>query len=228
MKHPEYQLISHHLCPYVQRAVIVLQEQEIPFKRRNIDLANKPEWFLKLSPLGKVPLLLVDDDTVLFESAVIAEYLNEVSNGKMLAKDALLKARQRAWVEFASSSIVNIGQIYNAPDDETFNAAYESLGDKWKTLEANLATGKWFGGNDFSLVDAAFAPVFRYFDVIEPLTGIDFFKDVRKVRRWRANLATRPSVRNAVANDYEQRLIGFLANRDSTVGNLARAVAVAA
>ena len=52
-------LISHKLCPYVQRAVIVATEKDIPFHRVDIDLANKPDWFLAISPTGKVPLLEV-------------------------------------------------------------------------------------------------------------------------------------------------------------------------
>ena len=52
-------LVSHRLCPYVQRAVIALTEKGVPFERIVIDLANKPDWFLKISPLGKTPVLLV-------------------------------------------------------------------------------------------------------------------------------------------------------------------------
>ena len=68
----ELRLVSHHLCPYVQRAAIALAEKGVPFERINIDLAAKPDWFLKISPLGKVPLLQVGQD-VLFESSVICE-----------------------------------------------------------------------------------------------------------------------------------------------------------
>ena len=71
-------LISHLLCPYVQRAVIVLEEKNIPYERIDIDLANKPDWFLKVSPLGKTPVLLVGDQPI-FESAVICEYLDEIT-----------------------------------------------------------------------------------------------------------------------------------------------------
>ena len=64
-------LVSHKLCPYVQRAVIALTEKGVPFERIDIDLANKPDWFLKISPLGKVPVLVVAQDgreVALFES----------------------------------------------------------------------------------------------------------------------------------------------------------------
>src|SRR5262249_14900408 len=77
-------LVSHHLCPYVQRAAITLAEKGVPFARSYIDLSDKPAWFRALSPLGKVPLLLVDEATALFESAVICEYLEETAPGPRL------------------------------------------------------------------------------------------------------------------------------------------------
>ena len=84
-------LISHKLCPYVQRAVIVATEKDIPFHRIDIDLANKPDWFLDISPTGKVPLLEVTEHDgsvrIIFESAVIAEYLDEIAGQRLLPAD---------------------------------------------------------------------------------------------------------------------------------------------
>ena len=75
-------LISHALCPYVQRAVIALLEKNIAFERVDIDLGNKPDWFLKVSPLGKTPVLLVDGQPI-FESAVICEYLEDTLSPRL-------------------------------------------------------------------------------------------------------------------------------------------------
>jgi len=58
----ELELISFELCPFVQRAVILLRYKKISFKIRYIDLREPPEWFLALSPTGKVPLLRCDDE----------------------------------------------------------------------------------------------------------------------------------------------------------------------
>src|SRR6266705_4724385 len=80
-------LISHKLCPYVQRAVIALTEKGVAFERVDIDLANKPDWFLKISPLGKVPVLSVRSDegeVALFESNVICEYIEDTQAGAKL------------------------------------------------------------------------------------------------------------------------------------------------
>ena len=81
-------LISHRLCPYVQRAVIALTEKRVAFERIDIDLAHKPDWFLELSPLGKTPVLQVGEMPI-FESAVILEYLEETEPRPLHPADPL-------------------------------------------------------------------------------------------------------------------------------------------
>ena len=148
-------LISHKLCPYVQRAVIALEELGIEYQRIDIDLDNPPDWFKRLSPLGKVPVMLVDEATVLFESAVIAEYINDISDGGLLAADLLEKARQRAWIEFASATLDNIAALYSATGARSFERATSQLETKWHQLEENLPETGFFSTQEFSLVDAA-------------------------------------------------------------------------
>jgi len=70
MNSAHLELVSFKTCPFVQRAAIVLLEKAVPFEITYIDQTKKPDWFVKISPLGKVPLLKVND-TVLFESAVM-------------------------------------------------------------------------------------------------------------------------------------------------------------
>jgi len=65
----------------------------------------------------------------------------------------------------------------------------------------------------FSLVDAAFAPVFRYWDVFDAIAAFGTFDGLRKVQAWRAALAQCESVRRAAAPDYAARLHAFLAAR---------------
>jgi glutathione S-transferase len=222
MNHPKLTLISHHLCPYVQRAAIALHEMDVPFERRDIDLANKPDWFLKLSPLGRVPILVVNDDVVLFESSVIAQYVDETTGGSLLSSDSLDKYGQLAWLEFASQMIAGIGRLYNADSRSAVTSARTSLENEFQRLEQKLNDGPWFANEYFTLVDAAIAPAFRYFDIIEDLTGFEFFARTPKVAAWRSALSERPSVISAVSEDYPERLLNFLADRDSVVGRIAR------
>lgn len=220
-------LISHALCPYVQRAAIVLAEKGVAFERHDVDLANKPDWFKAVSPLGKTPVLLVDEDAV-FESAVICEYLDDTLLPRLHPGDALQRARHRAWMEFGSSVLNTIAAFYNAPDAAALQKRREELAGRFAQLEAVLpAQGPFFSGSAFSLVDAVFGPVFRYFDVFEALGQSGFFDATPKVLAWRAALARRPSVRQAVRGDYAAALTQFLRRRGSELSRRMEGVATA-
>jgi len=73
-----------------------------------------------------------------------------------------------------------------------------------------LGSGPFFAGENFGLVDAVFAPIFRYFDVFDQLGDLAVFTETPKVRAWRAALTKRPSVQAAVSPDYPQLLRAFL------------------
>lgn len=218
---PKLELISHVLCPYVQRAVITLLEKDIPHDRTYIDLANKPDWFLKVSPLGKVPILKVGDE-VLFESAVICEYLDEITPGSLHPDNPLEKAKHRAWIEFGSSILNSIVGLYTAVDRITFEQKCHELADKFTVIEQILKAEPYFIGDKFSLVDAVYGPIFRYFDVLETIEKIDFnfFVSTLKVIAWRRSLRSRPSIQNAVVADYPQRLKDFFQSRKSYLSTL--------
>lgn len=212
-------LISHPLCPYVQRAVIALIEKSIPYHRVDVDLADKPTWFKEISPLGKTPVLKVGDRAI-FESAVILEYLEETQAHVLHPAEPLARAEHRAFIEFASAVLNDIWGFYTAPDAPAFDGKAKALASKFRHIELRLNDGPYFGGNRFSLVDAAFGPVFRYFDVFDQIGDFGVFADQPKVKAWRGALAARPSVRRAVAEDYEQRLWAFLEARKSHLSRL--------
>ncbi len=219
---PTLRLVTHHLCPYVQRPIIALTEKGVAHERTTIDLADKPAWFQAISPLGKVPLLLVDERTALFESAVICEFLEETAPGMRLhPEDPVERARHRAWIEFASATLNSIAGFYSTPDVAAYDAKRADLAGKVAWLEGALAARPYFAGERFSLVDAAFGPVFRYFDTFEAtLPPLDVLDGAPKVRAWRAALAARASVQGAVTANYPERLAAFLRARRSYLSSL--------
>ncbi len=227
-------LVSHTLCPYVQRAAIVLIEKGIPFERKYIDLANKPNWFKQISPLGKTPVLLAGESPI-FESSVICEYLEETANPKMHPANPVKKAQHRAWIEFSSSILNDIAGLYNAIDERGFNEKSRQIKNKFSQLENVLESGPsiiggsfceenfagpYFSGERFSLVDAAFGPVFRYFEVFDTFYAGGWFNEFPKLKNWKNNLMKRPSVQQAVSADYENNLLVFLQKRHSYISDL--------
>jgi len=215
MSDDRFQLITHLLCPYVQRSVIVLSEKNIPYERIDIDLKNPPAWFKSISPLQKVPLLRINEKTVLFESAVICEYLNEITPGSLHPQDPLEKASHRSWIEFGSNILDNIGGLYNAKNENTFEQKRVDLQAKFRQIEERLTDGPYFEGEHFHLIDAVYGPIFRYFDVIEVHLDFNLFDDLPKTQYWRFNLKNRDSIKNAVSLRYEELLTEFMRQRGS-------------
>ncbi len=215
-------LISHTLCPYVQRAAIALMEKGVAFERRDIDLANKPAWFLAISPLGKTPVLLVDGQPI-FESAAICEYLDDTLLPRLHPADALQRAQHRGWMEFGSSVLGDIAAFYNAADAAALDMRRQAIAGKFLQIETALQpSGPYFSGATFTLVDAVFGPVFRYFDVLESLGESGFLPGLERAPRvhaWRAALAQRPSVQQAVSPRYASELEAFLQRRGTAISH---------
>lgn len=221
-------LVSHPLCPYVQRAAISLTEKGVPFERLDIDLVDKPVWFNAISPLGKVPLLRVQRDgeeTTIFEFAVILEFLEETQANPLHPADPYARARHRAWIEFGSATLNAIGRFYSASNEAAFLAKSSALADMFGRLEVELAddarpSGPWFAGDSFSLVDAVFGPVFRYLDAFDRIGDFSILDGKPRVQAWRKALNDRASIRDAVAPDYPQRLHAFLQAKGSFLSSI--------
>ena len=158
--------------------------------------------FSEISPLGKVPVLKVGD-TVLFESAVIMEYLDEVNPPGLHPVDPLQKAQNRAWIEFASTLLMSQFNMVVARDEAAFNTAKEELHAKLTTLEMQI-TGPFFNGTGFALVDASFAPLFMRIDMLEQWHEMGLLADLPRCTTWSQALLERPSVKNSVVDEFPQ------------------------
>lgn len=212
-------LISHPLCPYVQRIAIALSEKGVPFKRTTIDLKNKPRWFTEISPLGKTPVLMVKD-VAIFESSVILEYLEEAQPNPLHPSDILERAQHRSWIEFGSSILNDIAALYSAKTKDLFNENVRMLMRKFQQVEDQLGAGPFFSGQNICLVDVVFAPVFRYFDTFDQIDDFGILGSKPKILAWRASLSTLTSVQHAVDDEFDDRLEEFLLGRNSYLTHL--------
>ena len=209
-------LVSHALCPYVQRIAIALAEKGVAFDRRTVDLARKPDWFLAISPLGRTPVLMVAD-TALFELVAVLEYLEDALPIPLHPQDPIERARHRAWIGFAVECLNEISRLYSALDVSTLECAAAALHARFRVPNGQLGDGPWFGGLKFGLADAVYAPVFRYFDTFDTIRDFGVFDGLEKVCAWRKALGARPSVRAAIAADYSARLTTFVKDRDGAL-----------
>jgi len=206
------ELISFKLCPFVQRLVILLNEKQVEFDVTYIDLADPPAWFKEISPQGKVPLLRVGD-TVLFESAVIMEYLDETHPPSLHPSDPLQKALNRAWVEYASQLFFTQFRMTNSPDEAAFDKERTELKAGLSRLEAQVK-GPFFNGEAFALIDAAYAPLFMRARLLEQWHPLGLLEGCGKLQAWADRLLARASVQGSVVDEFAELFRGHIGKGD--------------
>ncbi len=205
---PQPHLISFRYCPFVQRSLITLYEKGVPFDLTYIDLFNKPDWFLAISPLGKVPVLKIDE-VVLFESAVINEYLDEAYPPALHPNDILIKAQHRALIEFNSAILGTQFQLKMAKNEEDMQKYQTQLIQQLTHLQKYLQ-GKFIAGDQHHLVDLACLPSLERCLLIEKHIMPNLFDGLDKIRAWIDNLMALDSVQKSIPADMEEvYLTGF-------------------
>lgn len=201
----QFELISFKLCPFVQRAIVMLLHKGVPFERTYIDLADPPAWFHALSPLGKVPVLRIDGTTAIFESAVINEFLDEVTPGRLLPEDPVERAHARSWIAFGTETMFLLRDLTTAKDEAAFAEVASALDGRIGFLERSLGDGPWFAGRAFSLVDTAFASFFRLLTWQEQYRpGLLDGDRHPRAAAWRRALLALDAVRDCVTPDYDE------------------------
>ena len=200
------ELVSFKICPFVQRAVITLLYKDIPHNITYIDLSSPPDWFKQLSPFGKVPVLKVDDEHVIFESAIIDEFLDEICPGNLLPSDPLQRAIDRSWIDFGSSVILDFSGLIHSVDADKFDSKLQVVKNEFDWLEKKLGNGPYFNGDDFSLVDIAYAPLFMRTDMLNMADELYPSSRFPKVSDWANKLLAIPVLPQSLVSDFEEIL----------------------
>ena len=202
-------LISFESCPYVERSRIVLEEKGVDYELTFIDLDDKPEWFLEISPRGKVPVLEVDE-TPIFESSVINEMLEELyPEPAMFPQDPVRRAEARAWIVYNSD--VLMGPAYLLMIDKNADENRASLRAGLERVDAELGNhaGRYFLGDDFGLVDAVYAPLFTRWEAMTKLGHGDLLDGLDELRDYGHALLERPSVQAARYDDLTEAVLAY-------------------
>jgi len=216
---PKLELISFKLCPFVQRAIIVLKNKKVDFDITYIDISHPPEWFKALSPLGQVPILKVGDD-VLFESSVIQEYVDEVTPPSLQPDDILVKAKNRAWISFGGDILMAMHGLVMAKDQAGAEEKLAVIQQKLSQLEADHSGLSYFNGETFNMVDAAYAPMFMRMDFIKEHTGLDLLDKSPKLSAWSKALLARPCVQDSVVAGLTKMYRAMIQHMDGYLASL--------
>ncbi|MEM7047613.1 MAG: glutathione S-transferase family protein [Pseudomonadota bacterium] len=195
-------IIGSRTCPFVQRAVIIARLKNLPLEMTYIDLTDKPDWFLDLSPFGRVPLLDTEQGP-LFESLAICEYLNEATaTPNLLPPKGHERAVHRAWMLVTDSTY---SQAYSLAYGTKDAAAFaEKTQDLARTMAPVLTAykGPFFAGAAPMMVDAFWYPVMRRTTMIGKMVGKPLLED--RFVAWYRALHEIDAFATSLPHDYEQ------------------------
>lgn len=227
-----YRLISFKACPWVQRAAIVLREKQVEFEFVHIESGNRPDWFRPISPHGKVPVLLIDETTALFESNAISEYLDETIAPRLHPEDPVQRATNRAWTDYIPSFSSALGAVYGAKSEAELATAREGVAKAFARLEealtkqgANNPGGPFFNGAAYALVDAGYAPFLQRWLIVADLAGDTLIGDYPRLQQWAQALVARPTTHSFPPEEFRALYLEGLKRRGGIIAEQALSAA---
>ena len=212
--------------------MIVLRAKDVPFEVTYINTRDKPDWFLKMSPHGKVPVLNVDGES-LFESNAIAEFLDEELTPRLHPADPIKRARNRAWTDFVPDFAKALGSIYRTKTDSELQAALATAAVRLRRIEDAIQRergndGPYFNGDRLSMVDASYAPFLHRFTVFDARAKTGLLNDFPLILAWRDALAASKVVTGSVAENFMPEFAKLVIRHGGVLSHLFEADAQAA
>lgn len=221
-------IISFKICPFVQRVTALLEAKNLPYELEYIQLKNKPQWFLDLSPTGQVPLLVTESGEALFESDAIVEYIEEITEPLELNVSPEQRAKDRAWSYQASKHYLAQCSTMRSGDEETLIEREENLAKAFTKVEQELVKsdsskgsrfkGRFFKGKQLSNVDIAWLPLLHRAHIIKQHTGYDFLQAFPRVQKWQQAVMETGLAERSIANDFEQKFTDFYLSNQTYLG----------
>ena len=213
-------VVSDVICPFAQRVIAVLELKAIDYEIERISLRKKPDWFLKISPNGQVPIL-IENHGVLFESSAICEYLDEAyPDPKLHPLDPFEKARHRAWEALAANNYLVQCPTMRSPSADIFEDRMVKLLRAFEKVENILGNGPYFISTQLCMVDAAWYPILHRADLVEKFTGFDFLSGFPKVKQWQVEMLKIDALANSVCEEFEGAFVDFYLNDETYLGRL--------
>ncbi len=214
-------IVSFKICPFVQRVTALLELKGVDYEIEHIDLSNKPQWFLDVSPNGQVPILITDDDRVLFESDAIVEYIDEVIGQPIYSDDPVKKAQERAWSYLASKHYLVQCSAQRSGDAQTLAERSTKLSSAFAKIESQLGDEPFVGGASVGMVDVAWVPLLHRAAIIERCSGYDFLVDFPRVKAWQSAFMETGIPAASVSEDFEDRFTAFYLSESTYLGQQA-------
>ncbi len=147
---------------------------------------------------------------------ILGVALNETTPGSLHSDDAIQKAKDRYWVEYASGPLDAMRDVYVAKDKEAMNKALAKVFTFLEPIERALEEKpNYFRGNKFTLMDGAYAPLFKLMFQFESNSNAPQWTGLPKTKQWATHLVSLEVTQKSACPEYPKEFNHFFEVFDS-------------
>jgi glutathione S-transferase len=203
----------HPISSYCQKVLVAMLEKSIEFEPHTVALMDpeKRAEFRDVYPMGKVPLLVIDDDYFIPESSIIIEYLDEIAEPKLIFGDAgqrrKIRFKDRMFDLYLNDSVSTLLFQSMKPeserDQERIDTSKFRIETMYGFMEQELGEQSYANGEEFSMSDCAATPALFYAQRAAPFDGYE------NISAYWDRLAARPSIQRVIS-EAEPHVTAFM------------------
>ncbi|MEH0713980.1 glutathione S-transferase family protein [Vibrio owensii] len=179
----------------------MLKAKHIPFEVEYADFNN---CLFDISPNGKAPIVITENNTVLFDADAIVSYLDKQYSGLLQPRSTEDIALLEAWANYGSKQYVPQCSTMRSVDEAEFKQHWVVFEKALINMEKQLGSSAFFFGDELSRVDIAWLPILHRAWLVEKTTGHDMFRDFPNVKRWQGNIMQLEWLMATVSEDFEE------------------------
>ena len=203
---------TNKICPYCQRVQILLDDAAIDCDRIEIDFTARPPLLEKLSPQGKIPIL-ISNGRVIFESSVILEFLNELDGGRYFSPDMHERAVMRSLCSTVGRIHDDVRVYFTAKTASEFDYAWKRVTDRFSNVVERGGDCAFYGER-LSMFGIYLAPLVILLQALSEGPR-EFFASPSRGTTLSQRLLQTPVVARVNDESYRVRLLRFVLSTKS-------------
>ncbi len=209
------ELFLFAICPFAQRVNMSLIHSKLNYDKIILTPSEMPDNFNDISPLGNVPVLRLNKTQSIFESAVINDYIAQISPVKMEPEEPIKCAQMRAWSEYVGTCMEALNHVLQADDKEQFKQANQTLIETFKVLSKQIeSSGPYFYGDQYTTIDSTYAPLFLRMKTLNNLfADFSLIGLPKNIEQWMDSLLDCETLKQSIIGDFPTIYRKFIANR---------------